>query len=179
MIEGLGWLNPSPVETSHGFIESRSTFVGRLFCLEGDTLGIGWRVEHRGYSGQAYWMARIRKGSFVRRIIGRSASRRGLLGWMLLNASRARFLFKKGLECGIFGSFLALCRRTCGYVCADGSLTWGNRRCQLRRGLGLRNYATFEGAFAHAYTSHGRIQGLLAKMVASGTMRAWAKSVHA
>ena len=98
---------------------------------------------------------------------------------MLLNASRARFLFKKGLECGIFGSFLALCRRTCGYVCADGSLTWGNRRCQLRHGLGLRNYATFEGAFAHAYTSHGRIQGLLAKMVASGTMRAWAKSVHA
>ena len=38
--------------------------------------------------------------------------------------------------------------------------------------LMLRNYATFEGAFAHAYTSHGRIQGLLAKMVASGTMRA-------
>ena len=113
--------------------------------------------------GQAYWIARIRKGSFVRRIIGRSASRRGLLGWMLLNASRARFLFKKGLECGIFGSFLALCRRTCGYVCADGSLTWGNRRCQLRRRLGLRNYATFEGAFEHAHASHGKIQWLLAR----------------
>ena len=44
---------------------------------------------------------------------------------------------------------------------------------------GLRNYATFEAAFAHAYMSHGRIQGLLAKMVASGTTRAWAKSAHA
>ena len=43
----------------------------------------------------------------------------------------------------------------------------------------LRSYATFEGAFVRAYTSHGKIQGLLAKMVASGTMRAWAKSVHA
>ena len=98
---------------------------------------------------------------------------------MLLNASRVRFLFKKGLECGIFGSFLALCRRTCGYVCADGSLTWGNRRCQLRRGLGLRNYATFEAAFEHAHVRRGKIQGLLAKMVALGTARAWAKGAHA
>ena len=179
MIEGLGWLNPSPVETSHGFIESRSTFVGRLFCLEGDALGIGWRIEHRGYSGQAYWMTRLRKGPFERDIVGSRASRRGLLGWMLLNASRARFLFKKGLECGIFGSFLAPCRRTSGYVCADGPLTWGNRRCQLRRGLGLRNYATFEAAFEHAHVRRGKIQGLLAKMVAPGTARAWAKGAHA
>ena len=91
---------------------------------------------------------------------------------MLLNASRARFLFKKGYECGMFGSFLALCRS--GLECgrATGSLAWENRRRERKCDLMLRNYATFEGAFAHAYTSHGRIQGLLAKMVASGTMRA-------
>lgn len=98
---------------------------------------------------------------------------------MLLNASRARFLFKKGLECGIFGSFLALCRRTCGYGRATGFLTWENKRRERKCDLMLRNYATFEGAFAHAYTSHGRIQRLLAKMVAPGTARAWAKGAHA
>ena len=79
----------------------------------------------------------------------------------------------------MFGSFLALCRRTCGHVCADGSLTWENRSSERKCDLMLRNYATFEGAFAHAYTSHGKIQGLLAKMVAPGTARAWAKGAHA
>ena len=98
---------------------------------------------------------------------------------MLLNASRARFLFKKGLECGIFGSFLALCRSGLGCGRAIGSLAWENRRRERKCELMLLNYATFEGAFAHAYTSHGRIQGLLAKMVAPGTARAWAKGAHA
>lgn len=98
---------------------------------------------------------------------------------MLLSASRARFLFKKGLECGMFGSFLALCRSGLGCGRAIGTLTWENRRRERKCDLMLRNYATFEDAFAHAYTSHGRIQELLAKMVASGTMRAWAKGAHA
>lgn len=95
------------------------------------------------------------------------------------DVDRSRFLYKKGLECGMFGSFLALCRSGLGCGRATGFLTWENRRSERKCDLMLRNYATFEGAFAHAYTSHGRIQGLLAKMVASGTMRAWAKSVHA
>lgn len=95
------------------------------------------------------------------------------------DADRSRFLYKKGYECGMFGSFLALCRSGLGCGRATGSLTWENKRCERKCDLMLRNYATFEGAFAHAYTSHGRIQGLLAKMVASGTMRAWAKSAHA
>lgn len=95
------------------------------------------------------------------------------------DADRSRFLYKKGYECGMFGSFLALCRSGLGCGRATGSLTWENKRRERKCDLMLRNYATFEGAFAHAYTSHGRIQGLLAKMVASGTMRAWAKSVHA
>lgn len=95
------------------------------------------------------------------------------------DADRSRFLYKKGYECGMFGSFLALCRSGLGCGRATGSLTWENKRRERKCDLMLRNYATFEGAFAHAYASHGRIQGLLAKMVASGTMRAWAKSVHA
>ncbi len=88
------------------------------------------------------------------------------------DADRSRVLHKKGYECGMLGSFLALCRSGLGCGRATGSLTWENRRRERKCDLMLRNYATFEGAFAHAYTSHGRIQGLLAKMVASGTMRA-------
>lgn len=88
------------------------------------------------------------------------------------DADRSRFLYKKRLECGMFRSFLALCRSWFGCGRATGSLTWENRRSERKCDLMLRNYATFEGAFVHAYTSHGRIQGLLAKMVASGTMRA-------
>lgn len=89
-----------------------------------------------------------------------------------LNIDRSRFLYKKRLECGMFGSFLALCRSGLGCDRATGSLTWENRRRERKCDLMLRNYATFEGAFVRAYTSHGRIQRLLAKMVASGTMRA-------
>ena len=81
-------------------------------------------------------------------------------------------MIKKVLECGMSGSFLALCRSRVGFGRATGFLNWENRRRERKCDLMLRNYATFEGAFAHAYTSHGRIQGLLAKMVASGTMRA-------
>ena len=83
------------------------------------------------------------------------------------------------IKCGMFGSFLALCRSGLGYGRATGFLTWENKRRERKCDLMLRNYATFEGAFAHAYTSHGRIQGLLAKMVAPGTARAWAKGAHA
>ena len=79
----------------------------------------------------------------------------------------------------MFGSFLALCRSRLVYGRATGFLTWENRRRERKCDLMLRNYATFEGAFAHAYTSYGRIQGLLAMMVVSGTMRAWAKGAHA
>lgn len=79
----------------------------------------------------------------------------------------------------MFGSFLALCRSGLGCGHATGFLTWENRRRERKYDLMLRNYATFEGAFAHAYTSHGRIQWLLAKMVAPGTARAWAKGAHA
>lgn len=64
-------------------------------------------------------------------------------------------------------------------VALPAFLTWENKRRERKCDLMLRNYATFEGAFAHAYTSHGRIQRLLAKMVAPGTARAWAKGAHA
>ena len=65
----------------------------------------------------------------------------------------------------MFGSFLALCRSGLGCGRATGFLTWENRGRERKCDLMLRNNATFEGAFAHAYTSHGKIQGLLAKMV--------------
>lgn len=38
------------------------------------------------------------------------------------------FLYKKRLECGMFGSFLALCRSRLGCGRATGFLTWENRR---------------------------------------------------
>ena len=117
-----------------------------------------------GVCATHYWTQRITKG----------------VAWVdVVERQPSKILFKKGLECGMFGSFLALCRSGLGCGRATGSLTWENKRRERKCDLMLRNYATFEGAFAHAYTSHGRIQGLLAKMVASGTMRAWAKSVHA
>ena len=88
------------------------------------------------------------------------------------DADWSGFLYKKGYECGMFGSFLALCRSGVGCGRATGSLNWENKSRERKCDLMLRNYATFEGAFVHAYMTHGRIQGLLAKMVASGTMQA-------
>ena len=79
----------------------------------------------------------------------------------------------------MFGSFLALCRSGLGCGRATGSLTWENKRRERKYDLMLRNYATFEAAFEHAHVGRGKIQGLLAKMVAPGTARAWAKGAHA
>ena len=78
----------------------------------------------------------------------------------------------------MFGSFLALCRSGLGCGRAAGFLTWQNRRRERKCDLMLRNYATFEAAFEHAHVRRGKIQGLLAKMVAPGAARAWAKGAH-
>ena len=79
----------------------------------------------------------------------------------------------------MFGSFLALCRSGFGCGRATGFLTWENRRRERKCDLMLRNYATFEGAFAHAYTSHGRIQGLLTDGCAGHGAGGWGRGLAA
>lgn len=119
--------------------------------------------EHRGCSWVGHIGCRALKGSLGRNIVGSGALRRGFLGGCCWTPADQDFCIKRGSNVACSALFWRCVAELAKNVCTDGSLTWGNERCQLRRRLGLRSYATFEGAFEHAHASHGKIQRLLAR----------------